>query len=136
MLLSRTMTAPTNFRAHVERVDTSRAMFMKYSSQETRTRGVGATGSRDSTRTPLRRAEREHKPAPIESTACSLAPITVASLSLVRIFPTGIQRDGREKWDDSRIGLAEARRAARPAGRLPLQGQEGDRSLRREGQEP
>ena len=41
MFLSRTMTAPTNLRSHVERVDTSRAMFMKYSSQDARFRGAG-----------------------------------------------------------------------------------------------
>jgi hypothetical protein len=38
MLLSRTMTAPTNLRSQVDRVDTSRAMFMKYSSHVARTR--------------------------------------------------------------------------------------------------
>src|SRR5580692_1485546 len=79
MLLSRTMTAPTNFRAQVERVETSRAMFMKYSSHETRTRVGGAApagtagcpassrvgGSRESTRTPVGRAEPEHKTAPM-----------------------------------------------------------------------
>src|SRR5271155_5478161 len=71
MLLSRTMTAPTNLRSHVDRVETSRAMFMKYSSQETRTRlgsegsaSPGRDGSRESTRRPLGRDEREHKPAP------------------------------------------------------------------------
>lgn len=31
---SRTTTAPTNLRSQVERVATSRAMFMKYSSQD------------------------------------------------------------------------------------------------------
>src|SRR5580692_1083324 len=40
MILSRTTTAPTNLRSQVERVATSRAMFMKYSSHETRFRMV------------------------------------------------------------------------------------------------
>ena len=42
MLLSRTMTAPTNLRSQVERVATVRAMFMKYSSQEERARMRGS----------------------------------------------------------------------------------------------
>src|SRR5262249_32895781 len=36
MVLSRTITEPTNLRSQVEREETTRAMFMKYSSQETR----------------------------------------------------------------------------------------------------
>ncbi len=36
MVLSRTITAPTDLRGQVERDDTTRAMFMKYSSQEAR----------------------------------------------------------------------------------------------------
>jgi hypothetical protein len=34
MVLSRTITAPTDLRGQVEREETTRAMFMKYSSQE------------------------------------------------------------------------------------------------------
>src|SRR6186997_718835 len=45
-----TMTAPTNLRAHVDRVATVRAMFMKYSSQLTRCGGaVGLSPCEDST---------------------------------------------------------------------------------------
>jgi len=44
MLRSRTMTAPTNFRSQVERVDTSRAMFMKYSSHDARARPLALGG--------------------------------------------------------------------------------------------
>src|SRR5882672_11195641 len=63
MLLSRTTTAPTNFRSQVERVATSRAMFMKYSSQETRTRPLAGGGDSDVMRQGrLRRASRRHKP--------------------------------------------------------------------------
>src|SRR3954451_10120105 len=36
MVFSRTITEPTNLRGHVEREATTAAMFMKYSSQETR----------------------------------------------------------------------------------------------------
>jgi hypothetical protein len=36
MVFSRTITAPTNFRGHVDRDATTLAMFMKYSSQDAR----------------------------------------------------------------------------------------------------
>jgi hypothetical protein len=36
MVFSRTITAPTNLRGHVDRDATTLAMFMKYSSQEAR----------------------------------------------------------------------------------------------------
>src|SRR5580704_13388018 len=59
MLLSRTMTAPTNLRSQVERVDTSRAMFMKYSSHEARARPPALGGK--SMRGALLRRSPAHK---------------------------------------------------------------------------
>src|SRR5512141_666541 len=44
MVLSRTSTAPTCLRSHVARVATTRAMFMKYSSQLTRV-SIGPPGA-------------------------------------------------------------------------------------------